>query len=381
VSEDNTGAYTVQTSGAVLVNGKSSNDIAVSKSKDLDYGYQVDNIVVAGTNQELNFGSGSLKAKLDSRDSTETGAKGYLNKLSSISQFFLQDFTEVHRSGYGTDNTTGNNFFGNTTAQYVDPATGAINTSDPYTWTSGTAHSPTKGDWIRALTVNSQLTGTASGVDKIASKTLATVTQSRPAGGALTFGGAYTGATNTAYTFRIDSVSGGDVATASYSTNGGTTYTAATINTTTKPPTATLNNGLTVQIATNASNTALDTYSFTPIQNNGAGDNAVLLYNRLTADTSTTANTLSNSSFQSYYTTMIGTLGIQSQDAQRQAANQKVVVDNIDSMRQSTSGVSTDQEMTDMIMFQKGYNAAARILTTMDSMLDTLINSTGMVGR
>jgi flagellar hook-associated protein 1 FlgK len=37
--------------------------------------------------------------------------------------------------------------------------------------------------------------------------------------------------------------------------------------------------------------------------------------------------------------------------------------------------------MSDMIRFQKGYNAAARMITTMDEMYDKLINSTGVVGR
>ena len=40
-----------------------------------------------------------------------------------------------------------------------------------------------------------------------------------------------------------------------------------------------------------------------------------------------------------------------------------------------------DEEMSDMIRFQKGYNASARMITTMDEMLDKLINSTGVVGR
>jgi flagellar hook-associated protein 1 FlgK len=40
-----------------------------------------------------------------------------------------------------------------------------------------------------------------------------------------------------------------------------------------------------------------------------------------------------------------------------------------------------DEEMSNMIKFQKGYNAAARVLTTMDEMLDKLINGTGIVGR
>ena len=39
-----------------------------------------------------------------------------------------------------------------------------------------------------------------------------------------------------------------------------------------------------------------------------------------------------------------------------------------------------DEEMASLIKFQRGYQAAARALTTMDDILDTLINSTGRVG-
>lgn len=40
-----------------------------------------------------------------------------------------------------------------------------------------------------------------------------------------------------------------------------------------------------------------------------------------------------------------------------------------------------NEELTNMIKFQQGYGACSRCLTTMDEMLDKLINSTGMVGR
>jgi flagellar hook-associated protein 1 len=56
------------------------------------------------------------------------------------------------------------------------------------------------------------------------------------------------------------------------------------------------------------------------------------------------------------------------------------VLASIDGQRQSVSGVSMDEEMTNLIKFQRGYQAAARALTTMDDILDTLINSTGRVG-
>lgn len=56
------------------------------------------------------------------------------------------------------------------------------------------------------------------------------------------------------------------------------------------------------------------------------------------------------------------------------------VLASITAQRQTVSGVSMDEEMANMIRFQRGYQAAARALTTMDDLLNTLINSTGRVG-
>ena len=47
----------------------------------------------------------------------------------------------------------------------------------------------------------------------------------------------------------------------------------------------------------------------------------------------------------------------------------------------SVSGVSLDEEMTDMIKFQHAYNASARMITLQDEMLDKIINGMGTVGR
>ena len=63
-----------------------------------------------------------------------------------------------------------------------------------------------------------------------------------------------------------------------------------------------------------------------------------------------------------------------------QQANQQALVDAIDNRRQSVQGVSPDEEMTNLIRFQRGYQASARTMTTLDDMLDTLINRTGKVG-
>ncbi len=47
----------------------------------------------------------------------------------------------------------------------------------------------------------------------------------------------------------------------------------------------------------------------------------------------------------------------------------------------SSTGVDLDEEMTNLVMFQRAYEGAARVLTAVDQALDTLINRTGVVGR
>jgi flagellar hook-associated protein 1 FlgK len=122
-----------------------------------------------------------------------------------------------------------------------------------------------------------------------------------------------------------------------------------------------------------------DNYKFSlSAGNNASGDNALLLGNCLKTDAS---SILGDISLDAFYTSMIGALGVQSQDAQRLNINQQTVIDHLINLRASTSGVNMDEEMTDMIRFQKAYNASARVLTAMDEMLDKLINGTGVVGR
>ena len=56
------------------------------------------------------------------------------------------------------------------------------------------------------------------------------------------------------------------------------------------------------------------------------------------------------------------------------------IVGTITNEREAISGVSTDEEAINTIKYQKAYQAAARVMTAMDEMLDKLINGTGTVG-
>lgn len=57
------------------------------------------------------------------------------------------------------------------------------------------------------------------------------------------------------------------------------------------------------------------------------------------------------------------------------------VLNGIQDSRDSISGVSLDEEASNMMMYMSAYNAASRLMTTLDEALNTLINGTGVVGR
>ncbi len=88
-----------------------------------------------------------------------------------------------------------------------------------------------------------------------------------------------------------------------------------------------------------------------------------------------------SSTMSDYYSSLVGKLGIDSQEATTYANNYELLVQQVDNSRQSVQGVSLDEEMTNMIKYQHAYDAAARVITTMDQALDTVINGMGIVGR
>ena len=80
------------------------------------------------------------------------------------------------------------------------------------------------------------------------------------------------------------------------------------------------------------------------------------------------------------YQAFVAKVGAQVREARRQESNAQVVTDAVENRRQSVQGVSLDEEMANMVRFQRSYQASARAMSTMDEMLDVLINRTGRVG-
>ena len=109
----------------------------------------------------------------------------------------------------------------------------------------------------------------------------------------------------------------------------------------------------------------------------GNGENALLLAGLIKeAPLIDGTTTLSD-----FYDSLIAKLGVDAEKAKVTYANQKTLVGHLKNMQESVAGVSLDEEMANLIKFQNAYNAAARMMTAIDEVLDKLINGTGVVGR
>lgn len=102
---------------------------------------------------------------------------------------------------------------------------------------------------------------------------------------------------------------------------------------------------------------------------------------RFAFDETASGNGVTNSTLSDYYNALVGEMGVTAQMTKRNLLNSQMQLDQVEANRQSVSGVSLDEEMADLIRFQHAYNAAARLMTSFDEMLNKLINGTGIVGR
>ena len=71
---------------------------------------------------------------------------------------------------------------------------------------------------------------------------------------------------------------------------------------------------------------------------------------------------------------IIDRLGVQAQEAARQVSNQEIMLSELENTRLSISGVSLDEEMANLIQFQHAYSANAKMISTLDELLDVVIN-------
>ncbi len=87
-----------------------------------------------------------------------------------------------------------------------------------------------------------------------------------------------------------------------------------------------------------------------------------------------------SASIDGVYKAFVAKVGGDLNESSRMQTNAQVLADSVENRRQSVAGVSMDEEMSNLVRFQRAYQASARAMSTMDEMLDVLINRTGKVG-
>lgn len=83
--------------------------------------------------------------------------------------------------------------------------------------------------------------------------------------------------------------------------------------------------------------------------------------------------TLGGQSLTQYYRTLIGGIGNDTQVSRNRAESQQLTVEHLYALRESVSGVSLDEEAANLVRFQRGYQAAAKVVSTFDSLLQDLL--------
>lgn len=103
----------------------------------------------------------------------------------------------------------------------------------------------------------------------------------------------------------------------------------------------------------------------------GNGDNASAIA------TLVSAPIIGNFSLDSFYNAKVAGVGSDSQTYQKQSDNQGAVVTQLTNQQSSVSGVNLDEELTNMLQYQRLYQAAARVLNMADSFINQIINGLG----
>jgi len=352
VYEEANGQYTVVSNGMTLVQRDSHLTIEMSPPIDnVRYGINDYTLRIkeAGGIGYVPQG-GVLRALQD----TIVQDKGYIDNLADISATLLTTFNGVHKLGAGidADATSWLNFFGRN--KFTSPS-GTYDQMN-YVWH---VH-PTTGDrWLEAYGVN--ITRTTSGGPP-------------PTAAAVTMAPAATPdelrsiqiINELHVSDQLMAQGGQNLVAARQIKNatisaGGMSYDLANVN-------GTADGSLAVELSKLFNLDEKNTMNPAEIMN-------------LTGFSITHDRPIGTVSINQYYNTVMSHLGADAENLDKKMKQQDDLIVQINQWRQSTAGVDWNEELTNMIKFQTGYGACSRVLTSMDEILDRLINSTGVVGR
>lgn len=88
-------------------------------------------------------------------------------------------------------------------------------------------------------------------------------------------------------------------------------------------------------------------------------------------------NVRTKTNFINYYDDLISQAANSGSVMHEICSNQEITVDNLSAAREQVLGVSSDEEMSNMVMFQNAYNAASRYINVVSELMEHVINTLG----
>ncbi len=287
---------------------------------------------------------GRIKGLLDVRD---LDIRNHMNRLDNLAQSIMDQVNSLHAGGYGLDGSTGNDYFvGEATASGVldslvtiTAETGGAGNLSITLVPGGTAGSETVTTDPITGDIRIAIEDGVSTRDDIAA---ALQSHSAIASAVATASG------GTPWTLGV----GSDTVALS----GGSSALNMEVN-----PAIVLDERLI------ASAQSFDTV---PGDKPGDNRNAIAIAN-LKSSRILSGNT---ATFDAYYESFVGDLGYEVQQASSSYSHQSEMVHQLENHRESISGVSVDEEMVNLVKFQNAYQAAAKLISTADEMMQSVLN-------
>ncbi len=278
---------------------------------------------------------GTIKGYLEMRDVEVEALK---DKLDRMAAGFVKEFNSIHQQGFGIDGSTGNNFFNPLSTTVVSN----VDNTGSSTLTAA------NGDPSNISIDKYEITFTGS--NSFSLENLTTGASS----GAFTFTAGST--FNLANGFAV-TISGtpavGDSFKLSASENAAREFSVAS---------GVLSNGNKISAGLNSSTDGANALALTDLQSD-------LVFDSVTLKAGSGTFT-----FDEFYSSIVSSVGIQSFSSRSTLSQQDGILLQLNTRRESISGVSIDEEMINMIKFQQAFNAAARLIGAVDELLDTIIN-------
>jgi flagellar hook-associated protein 1 FlgK len=330
--------------GVLLVDGTASFSLAATVNGGAD---TID--LTAGGSLPVLPKSGRLGALLDARNVATGSLKQAATDLDTLAASIALQVNRLHASGTGLSEHT------------ALTAVNAVSSSAVALNAAGLAVTPVNGtfkvivhDATGAVTANSTITITAG------TTTLADVQTALNAVAGLT-------ATITGGKLTITAAAG---RTFTFANDTSDTLAALGLNTFFTGSTASTL-AVNALVANDVTKIAAAVADSGNLVHSGDGSNALALARLRTA----LAMASGTQTFTDFYGAVVGRVGSQMQTATEGVARQEAALQVIQNLQQQVSGVSTDEEMINLSQAQTAYAAAARYVTTIQAMIDTLLES------